>query len=201
LAITFNAEFWRRVLTPVSVKQTALLALGALVFGALFVNYIEYGVFAILPADAVVPSMYHLWLEVLYVIPFLGILMFRGPLSLSFIYVLGRIASLGNDFAYPLYAKYIARSYDGSIWEWWGWLSGFGSNDAFSWTVELPFMEFQMTSAMMGINLATRLAIIAGFFIAARMIRGMRDDGGDSDENRGRIMVQSIDSLNTSKGA
>lgn len=201
MAITFNAEFWRRVLTPVSVKQTALLALGALVFGALFVNYIEYGVFAILPADAVVPSMYHLWLEVLYVIPFLGILMFRGPLSLSFIYVLGRIASLGNDFAYPLYAKYIARSYDGSIWEWWGWLSGFGSNDAFSWTVELPFMEFQMTSAMMGINLATRLAIIAGFFIAARMIRGMRDDGGDSDENRGRIMVQSIDSLNTSKGA
>jgi len=201
LAITFNAEFWRRVLTPVSVKQTALLALGALVFGALFVNYIEYGVFAILPADAVVPSMYHLWLEVLYIVPFLGIAMFRGPLSLSFIYVLGRIASLGNDFAYPLYAKYIARSYDGSIWEWWGWLSGFGSNDAFSWTVELPFMEFQMTSAMMGINLATRLAIIAGFFIAARMIRGMRDDGGDSDENRGRIMVQSIDSLNTSKGA
>lgn len=201
MAITFNAEFWRRVLTPVSVKQTALLALGALVFGALFVNYIEYGVFAILPADAVVPSMYHLWLEVLYIVPFLGIAMFRGPLSLSFIYVLGRIASLGNDFAYPLYAKYIARSYDGSIWEWWGWLSGFGSNDAFSWTVELPFMEFQMTSAMMGINLATRLAIIAGFFIAARMIRGMRDDGGDSDENRGRIMVQSIDSLNTSKGA
>gem|GEM_PF-2272296 len=189
MAITFNAEFWRRIFIPVSGKQTALLALGALAFGAIFVNYIEYGVFAILPAGAVVPSMYHLWLEVLYIVPFLGIVMFRGPLSLAFIYTLGRITSLGNDFAYPLYAKYIAQSYDGSVWEWWGWLSGFGSNDAFSWTVELPFMEFQMTSAMMGINLAVRLAIIGGFFIMAHRIRSGMDRAEDCRDANGCVSV------------
>jgi len=194
LAITFNAEFWRHVFTPVSRKQMALLALGALAFGALFVNYIEYGVFAVLPADAVVPSMYHLWLEVLYVAPFLVIAMFRGLPSLAFVYVLGRVASLGNDFAYPLYAKYIAESYDGNIWEWWSWLSGFGSSDAFSWTVELPFLTFQMTSAMMGVNLAARLAIIAGFFIAAREVWG-RTDGGGGNAKRGSRAVQSRGAL------
>lgn len=50
MAIGFDAKTWQRIFLPVSGKQTALLALGALAFGAIFVNYIEYGVFAILTA-------------------------------------------------------------------------------------------------------------------------------------------------------
>ncbi len=185
MTVDLDIKFWRRIFTPVSKGQTALLVLAALAFGALFVNYIEYGVFAVLPADAIVPSMYHLWLEVLYVVPFLGIVMFGGPLSIAFVYVLGRITSLANDFAYPLYAKYIAQSYDGSVWEWWSWLSGFGSSDAFSWTVELPFFTFQMTSAMMGVNLIVRLVIIAGFFLAAHKVWSRQADADTASIGRG----------------
>lgn len=176
-------DFLERVFRPVSRRQTLLLALLALAFGAFFVNYAEYSVFLNAPPDASPPPAYHLWLEVLYVLPFLSIALFRGACSLPFVYVLGRIASLGNDFGYPVYAKYIAHSYDGSISEWWIWMVGLGSDDKFSWVVNLPFVEYEMTSSLMGINLAVRLVLIASFFyiahrVEAKIQKSRRDQGG-----------------------
>lgn len=162
--------FLERVFTPMGKRETALLALVALAFGALFVNYAEYSIFVNSPPAASPPYAYHLWLEVLYVLPFLSIALFRGASSLPFIYVLGRFASLGNDFAYPLYAKFIAHSYDGSISDWWIWMLGLGSDDKFSWAVNLPFVEYQMTSLLMGINLAVRLFVIVSFFYVAHKV-------------------------------
>lgn len=155
-------------------RQTALLALLALAFGALFVNYAEYSIFVNAPPAASPPYAYHLWLEVLYVLPFLSIVLFRGAFSLPFIYVLGRIASLGNDFAYPLYAKFIAHSYEGSISEWWIWMMGLGSDDKFSWAVNLPFVEYEMNSLLMGINLVVRLFVIFSFFYIAHRVDARR---------------------------
>jgi len=103
------------------------------------------------------------------VVPFLTLILFRGPYSILFIYVLGRIASLANDFAYPLLAKYVYHGYDGSIMEWWIWIFGLGPDDRFSWIVKMPFVTYQMTSAIMGINLAVRILIISAFFLTAHL--------------------------------
>jgi len=43
--------------------------------------------------------------RVLYIIPFIAIPVIRGPFSIVFVYVLGRIVILANDFAHPLYAS------------------------------------------------------------------------------------------------
>ncbi len=152
------------IFAPVNGRELIALLVFAIVYGAVFVNYIEYYVFSTALMNATVPPIYHIWLEFFYIMPFLTLVLFRGPLSIVIVYVLGRIASLANDFAYPLYAKYIFKDYDGSVIEWWGWLFGLGPEDRFSWIVKMGLVEYQMTSTIMAINLVVRLLIIAGFF-------------------------------------
>jgi hypothetical protein len=155
----------RGAFAPVSNKELAVLLVFSVVYGAIFVNYIEYYIFSTALINASVPPAYHIWLEIFYTVPFLTLLLFRKPLSIVLVYVLGRIASLANDFAYPIYAKYVFHDYDGGLVEWWAWLFGFGPEEKFSWIVKMGFVEYQMTSTIMAINLVVRLVIIAGFFL------------------------------------
>lgn len=171
LRACLSYETLERVFTPVSRRQTILLVVSAVLFGTVFVNYAEYIVFAANPPNASVPPAYHLWLEVFYVIPFLSIVLFRGFYSLPFIYILGRIASLGNDFGYPIYAKFIAQSYNGSLLEWWIWMVGLGTGDRFSWIVRLPYATFQMTTELMGVNFVVRILLVTVFFFIAHKVR------------------------------
>jgi len=158
-------SFLRGIFAPVSNKELMILLAFSVIYGAIFVNYIEYYVFSTALINATVPPVYHIWLEFFYMMPFLTLVLFRKPLSIILVYVLGRIASLANDFAYPVYAKYVFHEYDGSLVEWWGWLFGFGPEDKFSWVVKMGLVEYQMTSTIMAINLVIRLLLIAGFFI------------------------------------
>lgn len=153
------------IFAPIGRNKLIALLVFAIAYGAIFVNYIEYYVFSTALMNATVPPAYHVWLEFFYIMPFLTLLLFRGPLSILFVYVLGRITSLANDFAYPLYAKYVFKDYDGSLLDWWGWLFGLGPEERFSWIVKMGFVEYQMTSTIMAINLLVRLLIIAGFFL------------------------------------
>jgi len=155
----------RGIFAPVSNREFAVLLVFSIVYGAVFVNYIEYYVFSTALINASVPPAYHIWLEIFYMVPFLTLVLFRKPLSIVLVYVLGRIASLANDFAYPIYAKYVFHDYDGWLIEWWAWLFGFGPEEKFSWIVKMGFVEYQMTSTIMAINLVIRLIIIAGFLL------------------------------------
>ncbi|MDI9644436.1 MAG: hypothetical protein QFX35_04360 [Candidatus Verstraetearchaeota archaeon] len=171
MRITLSEDAIARIFTPVSRKQTFLLVIFAFLYGALFVNYAEYIVFTSNPPSASVPPAYHLWLEVFYMVPFFSMLLFRGIYSLPFVYVLGRIASFGNDFGYPVYAKFIAQSYTGSLLDWWVWMVGLGTSDRFSWIVRMPYATFQMTTELMGLNFVVRVLIVSAFFFVAHRVR------------------------------
>ena len=150
---------WKKAFNVVSLKELAWLTVFALLYGMFFVNFIDYWIFKY------VPPGYHLWLQLLYMVPYVTLIMTRGKFSIFLIGALGYVASFTNDLGYMFLAKYVFGAYQGDFIENIMWTFGVGGITRYDFLVRLPFgVEFMETSLIMLISFPIRIAPVGAFY-------------------------------------
>lgn len=132
----------------------------SLLYGIFYVNFID-----IITPGSSIPG-YHLWLMILYFIPFLSLLIIYGLRMWKIIVFLAFIVSLMNDLLfYPVKLLFFQKS--PNLYEWYLFQLGFKGTTT-AWTFNAAFLTIPVTSILMGLTIYLRVAIIMLLFISGK---------------------------------
>lgn len=143
-------------------SKLILLFLFSIIYGLLVINYVD------LLVNPSIMKGYHLWLQSMYLIPYIPLVIAGGVKLILLCVTLAIITSLMNDLFYaPVGILLLNRKYD--LVDWYLFQLGFKGSEV-RWFMDYGVIEVPVSSLELGISIYLRI-IITFLLIAKYVIR------------------------------
>lgn len=129
------------------------LIIYSFIYGLILINWID-----LIPKCVDRLYGYHLWLGIMYFIPFIIVLLIYGIKDWELVISLGILASLMNDLFYAPIGM-IFGWFKVNLIEWYLWQLGFKDFQGY-WYLDLYFIKIPVYSVTMGISIYLRIIIV-----------------------------------------
>ena len=145
-------------------SKPILLLLFSILYGLLVINYVD------LLVSPRIMRAYHIWLQSMYVVPYIPLVIAEGVKLIPLCVTLAIITSLMNDLLYaPVGILLLNRKYD--LVDWYLYQLGFRGFEV-RWFMDYGVAEVPVSSLGLGISIYLRILIAV--LLISKYVRNLR---------------------------